>query len=140
MDREHARQEDYFALATITARHSEVTQVPCKVFLSKDVGGDVYISLLPNKEQYDCLLSFHQASLYAEINTPADTSKVDTSIVCNEMYLQRGNTRCWGPELTERSLEYKPLDIRITMFRQPSDEYSQHTLSFGLAPIRCSLL
>jgi hypothetical protein len=129
---ESSRQEDYFVLATLTAGNDEVTNVPCKIFLPQDVRQNIQVSLRPNKEQYDLLSHFHQASLYAELNN--HTSTLSGSIVCDVMHSKGGNTLYWGPELSESSIEYQPQDMRVTAFHGPSNDLKRTHVVFWISP------
>jgi hypothetical protein len=108
------KEEDYFALATLTVGGMEIRDVPSKLYLPERVTGSPRIALRPSDDCLDYIVCSHEGSFHAQLNN--FDGSVAALIAASIVYFNGAVTRHWGPNLAESTLEAEPRDLVVTQF------------------------
>ena len=131
---ELGREENYLVRATMIVNGSEITDVPCKIFLPERIQEKPHVILKPSKEDANKIMASHKGKLYA-IVCGLDKKK-ELTIEAPEVYFSGSSTKHWGDGISDSTVPGEPQDLHIIHHLKANDS-SQHTqLVFWISPNR----
>lgn len=126
------REENYLVKATLIVRGSEISAVPCKIYLPERIHEKPYVIFKPSEADFYKIMSSHVGAFKASIY---DMDKViRTTIEAPEVYFSGSHTKHWGDDISESTVPGEPQDLHVIHhFRNPEGQ-DKTRIVFWISP------
>ena len=126
------REEDHLVTATVIVNDTEVTNVPCKVYLPERIQEKPYVILKPAKEDATRIMASHKGALRATVyGFDKDT---ELTIEAPEVYFSGSSTKYWGDGISDSTIPGDPQDLHVIRHLKANEHIQRTQIVFWISP------
>jgi hypothetical protein len=126
------RQEDYLVKATLTISGTEISGVPCKIYLPERIHEKPFMLLKPLKEDANRIMASWKAAFKATVY--GFDKELQTSIESPEVYFSGASTRYWGDDISETTIPGEPQDLHVIRHLKNDECPTETHIVFWISP------
>lgn len=130
--KETAREENHLVKATLRVNGSEITGVPCKIFLPERIQEKPYLILKPSKEDANRIMASHKGRLSAIVW--GFDKRRELTIEAPEVYFSGSSTKYWGDDISDSTVPGEPQDLHIISHLKDRDNSQNTQVVFWVSP------
>lgn len=129
---EPGREEDHLVKATVIVNDTEITDVPCKIFLPERIQEKPYVILKPPKEDANRIMASHKGALHATVRG-FDKEK-ELTIEAPEVYFSGSSTKYWGDSISDSTIPGEPQDLHVIRHLKANKNTQCTQILFWISP------
>lgn len=126
------REEDHRVKATVILDDTEITDVPCKIFLPERIQEKPYLILKPPREDANRIMASHRGALHATVHG-FDKEK-QLTIDAPEVYFSGSSTKYWGDGISDSTIPGEPQDLHVIHHLRDNDNIQRTQIVFWISP------
>lgn len=121
---ELGREENHLVKATLIVNDTEISGVPCKVYLPERIDEKPYVILKPSKDDATSIMVSHKGALQA--NVLGFNKEIELAIEAPEVYFSGSFTKHWGDDISDNTIPGEPQDLHLIRYIK-ADESPEKT-------------
>jgi hypothetical protein len=125
------REEDHRVNATVILENTEITDVPCKIYLPERIEEKPYLILKPPSEGACAILASCAFSLHATVKSFGGETQI--TVDAPKVYFLGGSTKYWGNSVSDSAILGDPQDLHVIHHLKDGDKSLRAQVVFWIS-------
>lgn len=126
------REENHLVEATLIVKGSEISAVPCKIYLPERPHEKPYVIFKPSEADFYKIMGSHVGAFKAFIYDPDKV--IQTTIEAPEVYFSGSYTKHWGDGISESTVPGEPQNLHVIRHLKNPEGQDKTHIVFWISP------